>query len=69
MVKDWGNPYWGDNVPCDVPAPEDVIVEHYCPECFATWRVIMDYELGSYFYYDEDNDPYCPLCGCLGTTS
>jgi RecJ-like exonuclease len=59
----FGNSYWGSNVPCDVPAPMDVEITHYCSECGAKWDVVMDYELGSYFYYDEDNDPLCPECG------
>lgn len=63
----WGNSYWGDNIPADIPPPEDVVVIHYCPECGFDWKVVMSKEMGRYHYYDEDNDPYCPGCGCEGT--
>ena len=62
----FGNPYWGDNVPCDVPPPQDLTVEHICLECGNTWLAVMDFELGGYFYYDEDHDKFCPSCGCEG---
>ena len=53
--------FWGDNVPEDVPAPRDVYVAHYCI-CGNVWDVLMNYEMGKYYYYDEDKDPYCPEC-------
>lgn len=59
---DWGNAYYGSNVPCDVPPPQDITVEQKCPNGH-TWKVVMDYELGGYFYYNEDEDPFCPECG------
>jgi len=62
MPEDFGNKYWGDNVPCDVPAPEDREVEHKCEDGHA-WVVIMDFEMGRFFYYNEDEDPICPTCG------
>jgi hypothetical protein len=61
-VRGFGNKYWGDNVPCDVPAPRDVQVDLRCNNGHK-WTVIMDYEMGNYFFYDEDLDPYCPTCG------
>ena len=59
---DFGNPYWGDNVPADIPPARDVTVTHECPNGHK-WDVVMDQEFGSYFYYNEDEDPYCPICG------
>ena len=39
--------------------------EHTCsnPTCAHVWNVRMFGEMGGWFYHDEENDPYCPLCG------
>lgn len=41
---------------------EDLVL-HRCPKCGATKDIPMFYELGAWFYNDDD-DPYCEKCQC-----
>ena len=57
--------YGGGYLPPGTPLPHDEQVEHVCSDedCGNVWDVVMNYELGGLFYYNEDKDPFCPECG------
>ena len=55
--------YGGGYLPPGTPAPHDEPVEHRCSVCGNVWTVMMNWELGGLFYYDEDKDRKCPDCG------
>ena len=38
---------------------DDVL--HKCPKCGYTTKVLMEYELGGWFYPNDDN-AFCPNC-------
>lgn len=42
-------------------------VEHTCPVCQTKWHAYMDFDMGGWFYQDDDK-AYCPACGTEGTT-
>ena len=41
---------------------EDEVL-HKCPKCQATKMCSMFFDMGGWFYMD-DNDPYCEKCQC-----
>ena len=56
------------NLPPGCPGPHTEEVPHHCDneECDEYLKVVnvsMHWELGGYFYIDEDNDPVCENCG------
>ena len=39
------------------------LVSHYCPSCKAEKSVAMFFDMGGWFYKDDD-DPWCDKCQC-----
>ena len=37
-------------------------VPHKCPKCETEWEACMFHEYGGWFYSNEDEGPYCPVC-------
>ena len=37
------------------------MVKHVCPKCKAVKEVAMNYDMGGWFY-DNDDDPFCDKC-------
>jgi len=40
-------------------------VPHKCPKCGHKWNAPMMFDMGGWFYHNDD-DAYCPKCGTEG---